>query len=88
VFEERHDLDIQRLKQETEADHRNVEGAVPLMHQGLNIAGYVQCLQRIYGIVAAWEERARSRPRMASASTAGTAEKVSLRTGPGMVRCQ
>jgi heme oxygenase (biliverdin-IX-beta and delta-forming) len=58
VFEERRDLDIQRLRQETEADHRNVEGAVPLMHQGLNIAEYVQCLQRIYGVVAAWEERA------------------------------
>jgi heme oxygenase len=51
-------LDIQRLKQETEADHHNVEGAVPLMHQGLNIAEYVQCLQRIYGVVTAWEERA------------------------------
>jgi heme oxygenase len=58
VFEERRDLDMQRLRQETEADHRNVEGAVPLMHQGLNIAEYVQCLQRIYGVVAAWEERA------------------------------
>ena len=58
MFEERHDLDIQRLRRETEADHRNVEGAIPLMHQGLNIAEYVQCLQRIYGVVAAWEERA------------------------------
>ena len=58
MFEERHDLDIQRLRRETEADHRSVEGAVPLMHQGLNIAEYVQCLERIYGVVAAWEERA------------------------------
>jgi heme oxygenase (biliverdin-IX-beta and delta-forming) len=58
VFEERRDLDIQRLRQETEADHHNVEGAVPLMHQGLNTAEYVHCLQRIYGVVAAWEERA------------------------------
>jgi hypothetical protein len=57
VFEERRDLDIQRLRQETEADHHNVEG-VPLMHQGLNTAEYVQCLQRIYGVVAAGEERA------------------------------
>jgi heme oxygenase len=57
VFEERRDLDIQRLRQETEADHHNIEGAVPLMHQGLNIAEYVACLQRIYGVVAAWEER-------------------------------
>jgi heme oxygenase len=46
------------LRQETEADHRNVEGAVALMHQGLNLAEYVECLQRIYGVVAAWEERA------------------------------
>jgi heme oxygenase (biliverdin-IX-beta and delta-forming) len=58
MFKERRDLDIQRLKQETEADHYNVEGAVPLMHQGLNIAEYVQCLQRIYGVVTVWEERA------------------------------
>jgi heme oxygenase len=58
VFKERSDLDIQKLRQETEADHRNVEGAVPLMHRGLNVAEYVQCLQRIYGVVAAWEERA------------------------------
>lgn len=57
-FEERRGLDIQKLRQETEADHRNVEGAVPLMHQGLNIADYVQCLQRIHGVVAAWEKRA------------------------------
>jgi heme oxygenase len=28
------------------------------MHQGLGVAQYVRCLQRIYGIVAAWEERA------------------------------
>jgi heme oxygenase len=58
VFEGRRDLDIQRLRQETEADHHSVEGAVPLMHQGLSIAEYVQCLQRIFGVVAAWEERA------------------------------
>jgi heme oxygenase (biliverdin-IX-beta and delta-forming) len=58
VFEERSDLDMQRLRQETQADHDNVEGAVPLMHEGLNTAEYVECLQRIYGVVAAWEERA------------------------------
>ena len=28
------------------------------MHKGLNAAQYVACLQRMYGIVAAWEERA------------------------------
>jgi heme oxygenase len=58
TFEERRDLDIQKLRQETEADHHNVERTVPLMHQGLNIVEYVQCLQRIYGVVIAWEERA------------------------------
>jgi heme oxygenase (biliverdin-IX-beta and delta-forming) len=54
----RGDLDIQKLRQATEVDHRNVEGAVPLMHEGLSVAQYVQCLRQIYGIVAAWEERA------------------------------
>jgi heme oxygenase (biliverdin-IX-beta and delta-forming) len=58
VFKERRDLNLQKLRQETEADHRNVEGAVSLMHQGLNTAEYVQCLQSMYGVVAAWEERA------------------------------
>ena len=27
------------------------------MHQGLNATQYVACLQRMYGVVAAWEER-------------------------------
>jgi heme oxygenase len=58
LFEEQPDLDIQKLRQETEADHRAVEGAVSLMHQELDVAQYVRCLQQIYGIVAAWEERA------------------------------
>jgi heme oxygenase (biliverdin-IX-beta and delta-forming) len=51
-------LNIERLRQATEADHRAVEGAVPLMGQGLTIVQYVQCLKRTHGIVAAWEERA------------------------------
>jgi heme oxygenase (biliverdin-IX-beta and delta-forming) len=58
VFEEHHDLDIRRLRQETEVNHQAVEGAVPLMQEGLNTVQYVQCLQRIYGVVAAWEDRA------------------------------
>ena len=58
MFEEHRDLDIQKLRRATEIDHRAVEGAVPLMHQGLCAAQYIQCLQRIYGVVAAWEERA------------------------------
>ena len=58
MFEERRDLDIQKLRHGTEADHHNVEDAVPLMHEGLDTAQYVQCLQQIYGVVSAWEERA------------------------------
>ena len=49
-------MDIQRLRRETEADHRAVEGSLPLMHDGLDAAQYVLCLRRMYGIVAAWEE--------------------------------
>ena len=51
-------MDIQKLRQETEADHRAVEGAVPIMHKGLTTTQYVQCLQKIYGVVVAWEEGA------------------------------
>jgi heme oxygenase len=58
VFEERCDLDIQRLRRETEADHLAVEGSVPLMDEGLDTAQYVRCLRRIHGVVAAWEDRA------------------------------
>jgi heme oxygenase (biliverdin-IX-beta and delta-forming) len=47
---------MQRLRQETEVDHRAVEGAMPLMHEGLSKAQYVRCLRQIYGVVAAWEE--------------------------------
>jgi len=46
------------LRRETEADHHTVESALPLMHQGLTVSQYVQCLQKLYGIVAAWEEHA------------------------------
>jgi heme oxygenase len=52
------DLDLQRLRRETVTDHLAIEGAVPLMHPGLDVAQYVDCLQRIYGVVAVWEERA------------------------------
>lgn len=51
-------MDIQRLRRETEADHRAVEGALPVMGEGLDRAQYVECLRRLYGVVAAWEERA------------------------------
>ena len=51
-------MDIQRLRRETEAEHLAVEGSLPLMHEELDTAQYVLCLRRMYGIVAAWEERA------------------------------
>jgi heme oxygenase len=51
-------LDIQRLRRETETDHRAVEGALPLMHGELDTTQYVECLRQMYGIVTAWEERA------------------------------
>jgi heme oxygenase (biliverdin-IX-beta and delta-forming) len=50
-------LDIQRLRQQTAVDHQAVEGSVPLMHHDLSQEEYVRCLERIHGIVAAWEER-------------------------------
>ena len=51
-------MDIKRLRRETEANHRAVENSLPLMHVELNTAQYVLCLRQMYGIVAAWEERA------------------------------
>jgi heme oxygenase len=51
-------VDLLKLRSETEPHHRAVEDAVPLMHEGLDRAQYVQCLLQMYGIVAAWEERA------------------------------
>jgi heme oxygenase len=58
VFEEYRDLDMQKLRQETHSDHQAIEGTSPLMLQNLSIAEYVQCLRGLYGVVAAWEERA------------------------------
>ncbi len=51
-------MDLQRLRLETAVDHLAVEGALPLMNEGLDRAEYAACLSRIYGLVAAWEERA------------------------------
>lgn len=58
MFEERRDLDIERLRRETEADHRAVEDSLPLMDGRLDTSQYVQCLRQMYGIVSGWEERA------------------------------
>lgn len=51
-------MDLQTLRRETEANHRAVEGTMPLMNDDLTSAEYVACLCRIYGVVAAWEDRA------------------------------
>jgi heme oxygenase len=51
-------LDIDRLRRETAADHRAVEGTVPLMTEDLGQDNYVACLQLIHGVVAAWEQKA------------------------------
>ena len=51
-------MDIQKLRRETEADHLAVESAMPLMDADLTSSQYVACLERIYGVVCAWEDRA------------------------------
>lgn len=56
MFKERCDLDIQKLKQETQDDHRAVEGTLALMHEDLNVTQYIGCLLQMYGMVSAWEE--------------------------------
>jgi heme oxygenase len=57
MFKERCDLNIQRLKQETENDHRAVEATFTLMHDKLNVTQYIGCLLQMYGMVSAWEEQ-------------------------------
>lgn len=49
-------MDIQKLRRETEADHLAVEGTMPLMAADLTSAQYTACLERIYGVVCAWED--------------------------------
>jgi heme oxygenase len=49
-------LDIRRLKQRTENEHRAVEAAFPLMREELNVTQYIGCLLQMYGMVSAWEE--------------------------------
>ena len=49
-------LDLGRLRRETAAEHAAVEESMPLMESSLTRGEYVQCLRRMYGIVAAWEE--------------------------------
>jgi heme oxygenase len=70
---ERGNLNVERLRQETAADHAAVEGTVPLMIEELDVDFYVSCLRRIHGIVAAWEEFA------AANTPEGMSEMVSAR---------
>jgi heme oxygenase (biliverdin-IX-beta and delta-forming) len=51
-------MDIDRLRQETAAEHDAVEGSIPLMTEELDVKTYVSCLRRIHGFVAAWERSA------------------------------
>jgi len=60
MFKERHRLNIQTLRQETEADHHAAEESLPLMRPDLDTATYVHCLRTLYRVVAAWEEQAPS----------------------------
>lgn len=53
-------MNIQTLRQETEADHHAAEEALPLMQPDLDTAKYVHYLRKLYGVVAAWEEQAPS----------------------------
>jgi heme oxygenase len=53
-------LNLERLRRETSDAHAAIEGSMPLMESSLTREEYVQCLQRLYGVVAAWEEGARA----------------------------
>ena len=54
-------MDVSRLKVATLEDHRLVEDSLPLMQPDLTRDTYIAVLQRLYGIVAAWEELAEER---------------------------
>lgn len=51
-------LDLGRLKRETEADHRLAEDALPLMQERLDRTQYRRCLGRLHGFVGAYEKHA------------------------------
>ena len=54
-------MEISRLREATAADHEAVEGSVPLVSPDLNRLGYIAVLERLHGIVAAWESYAQAR---------------------------
>ena len=51
-------MDLERLKRETTAAHEAVEHSLPLMDADLDLDRYTACLQRMAGIVGAWEAEA------------------------------
>ena len=51
-------MNLERLRRETSAEHLAVEGSLPLMSATLTVETYVRCLERMYGMVAGWEETA------------------------------
>ncbi len=53
-------MDVRRLRIETRIDHEAAEASLPLMRMGLGRAEYVFYLQRLQGMVAAWEDAAGS----------------------------
>ena len=48
-------MNLAALREATSADHAEIEGAIPLMDEHLSLAGYVRVLERMRGVVAAWE---------------------------------
>lgn len=53
-------MDLRRLRSATEADHKAVEDCMPLMSPDLSRATYLAVLERLYGIVLAWDALAES----------------------------
>ena len=48
-------VQIELLRRATAEDHNAVEGAMPLLGEGLTADGYCRTLERIYGLVCPWE---------------------------------
>lgn len=44
------------LREATRAQHESVEGSVPLMRDNITREEYIAVLQRMYGVIGAWEE--------------------------------
>ena len=48
-------VQIERLREETETDHRAVEASLSFMSDELRLEEYLTALQRLHGVVSAWE---------------------------------